>query len=124
MSDSALPRLSARLARLPPGLTPRYLSRAEAAAFVGVSVETFDREVALGWWPPPRRRGEKTRRLTWDIRALEIAADRAAGIGAQWIEAAEIAAAQQMAAEAAAIEGARRAAPKGTRPKPRPSQAA
>lgn len=124
MPDTAASHPSSRTARLPPGLTPRYLSRAEAAAFVGVSVDTFNREVALGWWPPPRRRGAKTTRLTWDIRALEIAADRAAGIGAPVIEAAGIAAAQQMAAEAAAIEGARRAAPKGTRSKPRPSQAA
>ncbi len=45
---------------------PRYLSRELAAAYVGVSVSAFDQEVTAGWWPPPRRRGAKASRATWD----------------------------------------------------------
>lgn len=63
---------------LPAGLVPRYLSREEAAAYVGVSTTTFDPEVRDGWWPPARRRGGRLGRLTWDRVMLDAAADRAA----------------------------------------------
>jgi hypothetical protein len=62
---------------LPPGALPRFLSRPQAAAYVGVSPGTFDGEVARGLWPAPLRRG---RRCTWDRQLLDLAADRASGI--------------------------------------------
>ena len=43
-----------RPAALPPTLQPRGLSRAQAAAFVGVSATTFDRLVIDGMMPGPR----------------------------------------------------------------------
>jgi hypothetical protein len=49
----------------PAGLAPRFLSVGQAAAYVGVSADTFLEEVALGWWPAALRRGAKGRRLTW-----------------------------------------------------------
>jgi integrase len=62
---------------------PRYLSREQAAQYVGVSSDTFDREVLAGMWPPPRRRGARLTRLTWDRCALDAAADRDSGLGGQ-----------------------------------------
>ena len=59
---------------------PRYLSREQAAMYVGVSPDTFDMEVQDGLWPAPRRRGSKGGRLTWDRSALDAAADRASGL--------------------------------------------
>ncbi len=67
---------SVRRQALPPGLAPRCLSRAEAAAYVGVSLETFDAEVRAGYWPKPERRGMKGGRLTWDRMLLDAAQDR------------------------------------------------
>jgi hypothetical protein len=61
---------------------PRFLSRAQAAAYVGVSVDVFDAEVASGKWPPGVPRGAKGGKLTWDRCALDIAADRLSGLGA------------------------------------------
>lgn len=91
---------------LPPGLIPRFLSRAEAAAYVGVSTTTFDQEVSDGWWPCARRRGAKGTRLTWDRVLLDAAADRASGLQAH--PRPGDAAAQDdtpAAAEAAALQG-------------------
>jgi hypothetical protein len=68
----------AQLSSLP--FWPRYLSRDEAARYVGVSSETFDGEVAQGLWPPPRRRGGKGGRLTWDRALLDATADRDSGL--------------------------------------------
>ena len=65
---------------LPVGLVPRYLSREEAAAYVGVSPNVFEAEVRQGYWPPARRRGARDGRLTWDRVLLDLAADRWAGI--------------------------------------------
>jgi hypothetical protein len=59
---------------------PRYLSREQAARYLGVSPDTFDGEVQNGLWPPARRRGGKGGRLTWDRRALDAAADRDSGL--------------------------------------------
>lgn len=74
MSDRRAP-----LAALP--FWPRYLSREEAARYVGVSPEVFDVEVDSAAWPPARRRGSKGGRLTWDRLLLDAAADRDSGLG-------------------------------------------
>lgn len=66
--------------RLPPGLVPRFLSRDEAAAYLGVSRATFDHEVSQGQWPQPIRRGTKGWRVTWDRLALDAAADLQSGL--------------------------------------------
>jgi len=58
----------------------RFLSIDEAAAYVGVSVSTFREEITDGRWPQPVRRGRTGRAVTWDVRALDVAADIMAGI--------------------------------------------
>jgi hypothetical protein len=58
----------------------RFLDISEAAEYVGVGVDTFRKEVEAGMWPPPVRRGRTGRAVTWDVRALDAAADRMAGI--------------------------------------------
>ncbi len=60
---------------------PRYLSREEAARYLGVGVDVFVQEVAAGLWPAPRLRGNKGGRLTWDRLLLDATADRDSGIG-------------------------------------------
>lgn len=54
-------------------LPPRFLRADQAAAYLGVSADTFKAEVAAGMWPQPIRRGSRT--LTWDRQALDKAAD-------------------------------------------------
>jgi hypothetical protein len=61
---------------------PRFLSREQAAVYLGVSTDTFDAEVRDGFWPAPRRRGYKGGRLTWDRCALDAIADRDSGLSA------------------------------------------
>ncbi|PWR24537.1 helix-turn-helix transcriptional regulator [Zavarzinia aquatilis] len=56
---------------------PRMLSREQAAAYLGVSAGTFDREVAAGQWPQPLERG---RRKTWDRFALDRMLDGRMGV--------------------------------------------
>lgn len=59
---------------------PLYLSREEAARYVGVSPTLFDSEVAAGMWPAPVKRGEKGGRVTWYRPAIDRhAAGREAG---------------------------------------------
>ena len=53
---------------------PLYLSREEAARYVGVSPTLFDQEVEQGLWPAATRRGKKDTRVTWYRPALEDAA--------------------------------------------------
>lgn len=65
---------------LPPGLIPRFLSRAQAAAYLGVSTDTFTAEVAAGTWPQGRPRGDKGGKLTWDRILLDRAADGWGGL--------------------------------------------
>jgi hypothetical protein len=77
MTESRAPT---RRRHLPSGMEPRYLSREEAAAYLGVSADLFDDEVSSGMWPAARRRGSKGTRLTWDRRVLDAFADQAAGI--------------------------------------------
>ena len=55
--------------RIPAGAWPLLLPRSMAAAFVGVSENTFMSEVKQGVWPAPIRRGEKRRRY-WSRDAL------------------------------------------------------
>jgi hypothetical protein len=57
------------------------MKRSLAAAYLGVSETVFINEVKSGWWPAPRRRGEKAGLLTWDRALLDQTADREAGIG-------------------------------------------
>lgn len=61
-------------------IEPRFLSREQAAAYVGIGVHLFNREVKLGIWPPARIRGEAGGRLTWDRKLLDLYADRDSGI--------------------------------------------
>jgi hypothetical protein len=62
-----------RLVRAPAGL-----SRVEAAAYVGVSPVAFDALVAAGLMPPPLPLG--IRRRVWNVRVLDSALDKLAGI--------------------------------------------
>jgi predicted DNA-binding transcriptional regulator AlpA len=64
----------ARQTALPPTLTPRLICRDDAAAYVCVSPNTFDKMIADGLMPRPRRLTE--RRLAWDLRQLDAAIDR------------------------------------------------
>lgn len=52
--------------------TRRMLNRAEAAAYVGVSVNTLDRMIADVLMPGPIR---VYGRVLWDVRALDSAID-------------------------------------------------
>lgn len=83
-----------------PLLAPRFLTRDQAAAYLGVGTTTFDREVADGIWPRATRRGSKGGALTWDRVLLDRAADRLAGIDGGMAEDAALEAATQMALEA------------------------
>ncbi len=56
-----------------PGPERRGLSRAEAAAYVGVSPSLFDQMVADGRMPKPKG-GTNSRRI-WDRRRLDAAFD-------------------------------------------------
>jgi len=56
---------------LPPPCA-RLLSRAEAAAYAGVSPTTFDRMMSDGFMPGPKR---VYNRVLWDVRALDAAID-------------------------------------------------
>lgn len=55
---------------LPVSLPPRGLCRVTAAQYVGVSPTTFDRMVADGQMPKPKRIGE---RKVWDLRQVDVA---------------------------------------------------
>jgi predicted DNA-binding transcriptional regulator AlpA len=66
----------------------RGLSRDEAAMYCGVSATLFDRLVADGRMPGPRRIG----RRVWDIRSLDVAFDElpsenGAQAGSSWDDA-------------------------------------
>jgi hypothetical protein len=65
----------------PQVMQPRFLSRKLAAAWAGVSVATWDQEVAAGKWPAGEPRGAKGGKLTWDIKKLEARADGSPGPG-------------------------------------------
>ena len=64
--------MAQRSHHLPVSLPPRGLSASEAAAYVGVSEDTFKAEVRAGNLPQPVRLG---RRTVWDRVALDRAFD-------------------------------------------------
>lgn len=55
---------------MPPSLAPRGLSRPQAAAYIGVSVSTFDIMVSDGRMPKPKRINA---RIVWDRHRLDEA---------------------------------------------------
>lgn len=55
-----------------PLLTPRGLTRAQAAAYVGMSVDKFEKRVRIGSLPKPLPFG---RPQVWDRHALDRALD-------------------------------------------------
>jgi hypothetical protein len=59
---------------------PRFLSRDEAARYLGVSTDVFDDEVRAGDWPRGWARGSRGGRLTWDRLSLDRAADARSGL--------------------------------------------
>ena len=62
--------MSERETVLPPSLAPRGLSRAQAAAYIGVSAWLFDEMVKDGRMPPPVRINART---VWDRVKLDEA---------------------------------------------------
>ena len=60
-------------ARIPLGAWPRGLNCEQAAAYAGVSPNTFLTEVKKGLWPEPEARG---RRRIWDRSRIDEAWDR------------------------------------------------
>ena len=62
--------------RLPAGLTPRLLSRIEAAIYCGVSPNQFDKTVAKA--VPAIRLATQT--LLWDVRAIDRWIDQLSGL--------------------------------------------
>lgn len=60
-------------------IRPRLLSREEASAYVGLSPNAFEREVAAGTFPAPVQLAQVRRRL-WDIKAIDASIDHAMGI--------------------------------------------
>jgi hypothetical protein len=67
--------VSAPLAHVRP-VPRRGLSRDESAMYIGISATLFDRLVADGRMPGPRRIDG---RKVWDIRALDLCFDRLPG---------------------------------------------
>jgi hypothetical protein len=109
----------------PAGLAPRFLSVGQAAAYLGVSADTFLEEVALGWWPAALRRGAKGRRVTWDRLALDAAADRRSGLAAppETDPLGTTDTGCRAVAEAAAMQGVQNVPPRQLRHQRRPPQA-
>lgn len=62
--------MAARPDPLPVSLPPRGLCREQAAAYIGVSVGTFDQMVADGRMPAAKRIGA---RKVWDRSTLDLA---------------------------------------------------
>lgn len=71
----------AKATALPANLPPRLLMRAQAAAYVSVSPNTFDVMVREGVMPQPRHLTGN--RQAWDIRELDRAIDELPHSGAQ-----------------------------------------
>ena len=61
--------------RLPRGMTPRLLSRDAAAAYCGVTAETFEQHVR-----PHIQPVEIGARRLWDVKALDHWLDRQSGL--------------------------------------------
>jgi len=62
--------------RVLPPPSVRLLSRVEAAAYVGISPNTFERIITDGFMPGPKR---IYGRVLWDVRALDGAIDSLPG---------------------------------------------
>jgi predicted DNA-binding transcriptional regulator AlpA len=62
--------MSRRVDALPPSLPPRGLSRAQAAAYIGISPTLFDEMIADGRMPRPLRINART---VWDRVKLDDA---------------------------------------------------
>lgn len=62
--------MSKEVKRRTPSIDPRGLSRIEAAYYIGVCPTTFDKLVADGRMPKPKRIGART---IWDREALDLA---------------------------------------------------
>lgn len=62
---------------LPPSLAPRGLTREQSAAYIGVSVSTFDVMIKDGRMPRPKRPIDS--RTVWDRRQLDTFFDRLPG---------------------------------------------
>jgi predicted DNA-binding transcriptional regulator AlpA len=60
------------------GLTPRGLSRIQAAGYIGVSPSLFDLMVKDGRMPKPK---EINSRVVWDLRKLDTAFDLLPDVG-------------------------------------------
>jgi hypothetical protein len=60
---------------LPPGLTPRLLSREAASTYCGMSPNHFEQHI--GSMVPPVRIGKRN---LWDIRALDRWLDQQSGL--------------------------------------------
>jgi hypothetical protein len=69
--------------RLPRGLTPRLLSRDAAAAYCGLSPETFETVI------PVQPISLAARRRLWDIKALDRWLDQQSGLAEPHTPAAE-----------------------------------
>ena len=57
----------------PPSLPPEGIGRAEAAAFCGLSLNSFDVAVKDGRLPQPIRFGKKNGRYIWTVTGLRLA---------------------------------------------------
>jgi hypothetical protein len=75
--------MTLRRDRLPRGLTPRLLSRDAAAAYCGLSADTFEAVILV------QPISLSARRRLWDIRALDRWLDQQSGIAEPYIPAAE-----------------------------------
>jgi predicted DNA-binding transcriptional regulator AlpA len=107
-TDADLARVLATALReaLTPRNPPLFLTREEAAEYVGVSVAVFDAEVAAGRWPKPERRGAKGTKPTWHRAALDAAA--AKGFPAPSVSAIQPESAKLDGAQEAALKRLRR----------------
>lgn len=70
---------------LPAGVVPRLLTRDQAATYMGMSANSFEREVEAGRFPGPVKLSRVRLRL-WDRAALDRTLDRASGIGLELAE--------------------------------------
>lgn len=68
-----------RQVALPPTLPPRLINREAAAAYVNVCPNTFDGMVETSKMPKPKQLTSK--RIAWDVRALDIAVDHLPQVG-------------------------------------------
>lgn len=67
----------------PVDIQPRLFSRAQAAAYCGISENQFDEEVKAGTFPAPFPL-RRTRRVLWDRVALDRTRELAASAYRKW----------------------------------------